>query len=91
MPKKVYGKADARALTGPEVAARALNAREREQRLQERERLAIDISLGPRTLMPTATEMPQYGPRDIAVVIGPQDKEFIIRVTPPLTEAISMT
>jgi hypothetical protein len=45
IPKKIHGKADTRALTGAEIAAKELNAREREQRLRERERLAIDLTL----------------------------------------------
>lgn len=42
VPKKAHGKANARGLTGAEIAARELNAREREQRLQERDQLAIN-------------------------------------------------
>ena len=66
VPKKAYGKANARALTGPEIAARELNTREREQRLQERDQLAINMALGPST----AVEIPQFGSRDVAVVTG---------------------
>lgn len=86
--KKTHGKADARALTGPEIAARELNAREREQRLQGREEIAIGLSLRPETLILTATEMTQFGPRDVAIVTGQQDEEFVIRAMPPPAEAI---
>jgi hypothetical protein len=37
VPKKAHGKANARGLIEAEIAARELNACEREQRLQERD------------------------------------------------------
>jgi MULE transposase domain len=66
VPKKAHGKANARGLTGAEIAARELNAREREQRLQERDQLALNMTLG----ASTAAEIPQFGPRDVSVVTG---------------------
>jgi hypothetical protein len=77
-PKKVHGRTDGRVLTGAEIAAKELNAREREQRLREREQHAIDLSLGPRI---SAADIPRFGPRDLAVITG--EEVLLIRATPP--------
>lgn len=79
VPKKAHGKANARGLTGAEIAARELNAREREQRLQERDQLAINMTLS----ASTTAEIPLFGPRDVAVITGQQEEMLIIRATPP--------
>lgn len=79
VPKNAHGKANARGLTGAEIAARELNAREREQRLQERDQLALNMTLG----ASTAAEIPQFGPRDVSVVTGQQNEILIVRATPP--------
>jgi hypothetical protein len=43
IPKKIHRKANSRALTGAEITPRQLNPRDREQRLQDRERLVLDL------------------------------------------------
>jgi hypothetical protein len=77
--KKDHGKANARALTGAEIAARQFNARERKQRLREREQHAIDLTLGPR---PQLIDIPQFGCEDIAIIIG--QETLLVRMTPLL-------
>ena len=84
VPKKAHGKANARALTGPEIAVRELNTCEREQRLQERDQLTINMALGPST----AVEIPQFDSRDVAVVTGQQNEILIIKATPPPPEEL---
>jgi hypothetical protein len=83
IPKKAHGKVNARALTGPEIAARELNAREREQRLQERDQLAINMTLSPSTTV----ERSQFGPRDVATA-EQQAEILLIRATPPPPEKL---
>jgi hypothetical protein len=38
--------------------------------------------------MPSAISMPRFGPRDITVIIGLQDKVLVIRVTPLPAEKV---
>jgi hypothetical protein len=75
-------------LTGSEMAARELNANECKQRLQAREQLAIDLTLGPCAPLPTAAEMPRFGHRDVAVITGQQDEILVIRATHPNPETV---
>ena len=64
------------------MTARELNAREREQRLQEREQLAIDFTLGPRSPL-SGAQTPHFGSTDVT---EQEDEVLIVRATPPPAE-----
>jgi hypothetical protein len=87
LPKNAHGKANARGLTGAEIAARELNAREREQRLQERNQLAVNMTRS----ASIAAEIPQFGSTDVTVITGQQDEILLIRATPPPPPKESVT
>jgi hypothetical protein len=51
-------------------------------------KLAIDLTLGPCTPLPTAAEMVRFGPRDVTIITGQQDEISVIRVTHPKPETV---
>ena len=82
VPKKAHNKANARGLTGAEIAARELNARERAQRVQESKQLALNHTFDP----PSSGAL--YAGKEVAVVTGRGGEVLAIRATPPLAEDI---
>ena len=78
IPKKIHDKTNVRALTESEITTREFNTCERKQRLQERDQLVINMTLD----SSITVEIPQFGSRDVVVVIGQQNEILIIKATP---------
>jgi hypothetical protein len=85
IPKKIHGKADTRALIGAEIAEEELNVHEREQRLREREQLAIDLTLDNGSDIPRIAMKPPSSTLDLIVTASTEKESeeiLLVRATP---------